>query len=157
MRAMVPRQMPMIANEIRVVTVPSAYSDGEVTFSVMIQISSGRVLSDPAVSSERVNSSYDSVKPNRATATRPGARIGTITRNVVCQALAPRSLAASSQALLSRDITANITSTPNGSVQDNCAPSAVVYQLVSMPSTLQIRPTPMPSTRPGATRLPIIR
>ena len=31
------------------VTVPSAYSEGEVTFSVMLQISSGRVLSEPAV------------------------------------------------------------------------------------------------------------
>src|SRR6266700_509374 len=154
---MVPRQTLMMRNEIKVGTVPSAYRDGEVTFSVMLYISSGRVLSDPAVSRVRVNSSYDSVKPNRATATRPGARIGTITRKVVCQALAPRSRAASSQALLSLDITANITSTPNGSVQDNCAPSAVAYQLVSMPSTLQIKPTPMPSTRPGATRLPIIR
>ena len=47
----------MMRNEIKVVTVPSAYSDGEVTFSVMLQISSGRVLSDPAVSKERVNSS----------------------------------------------------------------------------------------------------
>ena len=47
----------MMTNEIRVVTVPSAYNDGEVTLSVMLQISSGRVLSDPAVSRVRVNSS----------------------------------------------------------------------------------------------------
>ncbi len=47
----------MITNDTMVVTVPSAYSDGEVTFSVMLQISSGRVLSEPAVCSVRANSS----------------------------------------------------------------------------------------------------
>ncbi len=47
----------MIRNEARVVTVPSAYKPGEVTFSVMLQISSGRVLSGPEVCSVRENSS----------------------------------------------------------------------------------------------------
>ena len=37
----------MMMNDTIVVTVPSAYSDGEVTLSVMLQISSGRVLSEP--------------------------------------------------------------------------------------------------------------
>ena len=46
---------------------------------------------------------------------------------------APRSRAASSQAGLKRDITANITRTPNGNVQDSCAPSADVYRMSSMP------------------------
>ena len=69
------------------------------------------------------------MKPNSATATRPGASTGIITSRIVCQRLAPRSRAASSQTWSKRDITANITSTPNGSVQDSCAPSAEVYQL----------------------------
>ena len=55
-----------------VVTVPSAYSAGEVTFVVMPQISIGSVFFAPAVSSVRGNSSYDSVKPNSATAIMPG-------------------------------------------------------------------------------------
>ena len=73
------------------------------------------------------------MKPNSATATRPGASIGITTRLMVCQRVAPRSRAASSHTLSKRDITANITSTPKGSVQDNCAPSAEVYQLGLMP------------------------
>jgi hypothetical protein len=35
----------MMTKEITVVTVPSAYSEGDVTLSVMLQISSGSVLS----------------------------------------------------------------------------------------------------------------
>ena len=92
----------------------------------MLQISSGKVFWGPAVCSVRANSSYDKVNPNNATATRPGARTGRITSRMVCHVEAPRSRAASSQAGLKRDITANITSTPNGSVQDSCAPSAEV-------------------------------
>src|SRR5271170_6701964 len=98
----------------------------------MLQISSGNVLSDPAVCSVRANSSYDSVNPNSATATSPGARIGMTTSQIVCQRDAPRSYAASSQARSNRDITANMTSTPNGNVQDSCAPTAEVYQRASM-------------------------
>ena len=79
------------------------------------------------------------------------------TRRIVCIGVAPRSRAASSQTFWKRDITANMTRTPKGSVHDSCAPSAEVYQDGSMPSQFQISPTPMPSTRPGATRLPIIR
>ena len=97
------------------------------------------------------------MKPNSATATRPGASIGITTSRIVCQRVAPRSRAASSQTLSKRDITANITSTPNGNVQDSCAPSAEVYQLGSMPIHWNSSPMPRPSTSPGATRLPIIR
>ena len=97
------------------------------------------------------------MKPNSATATRPGASTGITTSRMVCQRVAPRSRAASSHTLSKRDITANITSTPNGSVHDSCAPSAEVYQLALMPSHWNSRPMPSPSTSPGATRLPIIR
>ena len=69
------------------------------------------------------------MKPNSATARRPGARIGITTSQIVCQRVAPRSRAASSHARSKRDMTANMTSTPNGSVQDRWAPSAEVYQL----------------------------
>ncbi|MNU01039.1 hypothetical protein D3C72_2443190 [compost metagenome] len=54
-------------------------------------------------------------------------------------------------------MTANITSTPKGSVQESWAPSADVYQLASSPIMVKARPIPIPSTRPGATRLPIMR
>ena len=47
----------IIVNETIVVMVPSAYSDGEVTLRVMVQISSGSVLSEPAVCKVRANSS----------------------------------------------------------------------------------------------------
>jgi len=45
------------ANENTVVRVPAAYSTGVVTLVVMPKISSGRVLSLPAVSRVRANSS----------------------------------------------------------------------------------------------------
>ena len=57
MTMMAPMQAPMMMNDTIVVTVPSAYSDGEVTLSVMLHISSGRVLSEPEVCSVRANSS----------------------------------------------------------------------------------------------------
>ena len=44
-----PRQMPMIRNDASVVTVPNAYNDGDVTFNVIAQISSGSVLRGPEV------------------------------------------------------------------------------------------------------------
>ena len=47
----------MTAAENSVVSVPSAYSTGVVTLVVMPKISSGSVLSLPAVSSVRANSS----------------------------------------------------------------------------------------------------
>ncbi len=47
----------MTTNETMVVTVPTAYSAGEVTFVVIVQISIGRVFSLPEVSTVRGNSS----------------------------------------------------------------------------------------------------
>ena len=41
--------MPITKNESAVVSVPSAYIDGEVTFCVMLQISIGTVLLEPTV------------------------------------------------------------------------------------------------------------
>ena len=123
----------------------------------MLQISSGSVLSEPDVCSDRENSSYESVKPKSATATMPGARIGTTTSRMICHRLAPRSRAASSHAWSKRESTANITSTPKGSVHERCAPSAELYQAASIPRYWNSRPMPMPSTSPGTTRLPIIR
>src|SRR3984957_6850057 len=111
-------------NENAVVNVPSAYSTGVVTLVVIPKISSGKVLSLPAVSSVRANSSYDSVKPNRAMPITLGAIIGSTTCQNDCQGVAPWSRAASSQARLNRLNTANMISIPNGSVQVNCAPNA---------------------------------
>ena len=61
----------MIKNEMIVVTVPSAYRDGEVTLSVMLQISSGNVLSEPdGLQRAGRTRRTTRVKPNSATATQ---------------------------------------------------------------------------------------
>ena len=44
MRAIDVKARPMTMNETTVVTVPTAYSAGEVTFVVIVQISSGSVF-----------------------------------------------------------------------------------------------------------------
>ena len=49
--------MPITMNDTTVVTVPTAYNAGEVTFVVIAQICSGSVLTLPAVSTVRGNSS----------------------------------------------------------------------------------------------------
>ena len=56
-RAIEPSASAMTMNETRVVTVPSAYSAGEVTLVVIVQISSGSVFFGPTVSQVRGNSS----------------------------------------------------------------------------------------------------
>src|SRR5580692_10611278 len=76
-------------NENTVVNVPSAYSTGVVTLVVMPKISSGRVLSLPAVSSVRANSSYDKVNPNNAIPITLGAMIGNTTCQNDCHGEAP--------------------------------------------------------------------
>ena len=57
MMAIEPSARAIATNETSVVTVPSAYSAGEVTLVVMPQISIGSVFCAPAVSSVRGNSS----------------------------------------------------------------------------------------------------
>src|SRR5213594_1678721 len=122
------RATAITTKDTAVVSVPNAYSAGEVTLVVIAQISRGSVLRLPIGMSVRGNSSYESVNPNSATAMMPGRRIGSTTFESVCQGPAPRSRAASSYAGLKRLNTANMISSPNGSVQVSCAPSADEYQ-----------------------------
>ena len=140
-----------------VVTVPSAYSDGEVTFSVMLQISSGSVLSEPGGlqgAGELVIGQREAEQRHRHQARRqdrndhepdglPGAGAE----------IAGRLFPGAVEARHHREHHQHAERQRPGQLR----PERGVYQLASMPSTLQIRPTPMPSTRPGATRLPIIR
>lgn len=60
-----------------------------VTLVVMPKISSGKVLSLPAVSSVRANSSYDNVNPNSAIPITLGVMIGSTTCQNDCQGVAP--------------------------------------------------------------------
>src|SRR5579859_1260266 len=122
-------------------------------FVVIPKISSGSVLSLPAVSSVRANSSYESVKPNSAIPTMPGATIGSTTCRNTCHGLAPRSRAASSHRRSKRFSTANMISSPNGKVQVSCAPNAELYQSGSQPARLNSRPTPRLTRMDGTIRL----
>ncbi len=87
---MEPSANPIIRNEIPVVMAPRAYSDGDVTLVVIVQISSGSEFFVPTVSQLLGNSSYDKVKPNSATAMMPGKTMGTTTSFTVCQQFAPK-------------------------------------------------------------------
>ena len=87
----------------------------------------------------------------------PGSRIGKVTRRSLCQALAPRSVAASSQERLNRLTTANMANSPNGKVQVSCAPKAELNRLVSQPRNLKPRAMPKPTSRLGITRLATAR
>ncbi len=74
----------MTTNDTAVVSVPKAYSAGDVTSVVIAQISSGSVFRLPMGISVRGNSSYESVNPNSATPMIPGKRIGSTTCQSVC-------------------------------------------------------------------------
>ena len=75
-----------------------------------------------------------------ATPRTPGKRMGKVTYRSRCQALAPRSVAASSHERSNRLITANMANRPNGSVQVSCAASAEVNRLGSSPRNLKPKP-----------------
>src|ERR1700683_1280145 len=119
----------------------------------MPKISNGKVLSLPAVSHVRANSSYDKLNPNNAIPITLGAMIGSTTCQNDCHGVAPWSRAASSHARLKRLNTANMISSPNGSVQVSCAPNAELYQSGSSPSSLNNNPTPRLTKIDGMIRL----
>jgi len=77
--------------------VPMALIVGLIPPRIMFQTLTGRVSSNPHTNHAMMNSSKDKVKVSRKAAMIPGIESGKITSLTVCQAFAPRSLAASSR------------------------------------------------------------